>query len=562
MKKIRLEPLGEVVALPTGRRLLDALLAKDLKVLMSCGGRGICSTCHVHICSGMEQLSPVSPNEKRTLSLVANVTPESRLACQAIVYGDGVEVRVPEGMYIESADDLLSLLGTRATQNILHPITGEILIPVGKLITRTLLEQSRRVDQDMEQLRQGFSNTNLGLESLTHSTFHASGIGMKPRFSGTTQFAWRTTVDWRSAPNTPPPASVPAEPLAPPSTQLPAPLSPAENKAPVDLQKTPRTGIVPVVPSPTASSGKPAAVPAAAPASSLSSRRVSSERLEIKPGTQLGKYLILECVGRGGSGIVYRALHMTLKMAIAIKFLQPNTKDRAAHERLAREAQLLAQLSHPNIVRVLDFEDDPVRPYVVMEFIEGLSAAELIRQCGRLQWQRALQVVLDASNGLHAAFKLNIIHRDVKPGNILVTREGTGKLVDLGLAKTVHVETGPSPSANDGEPIEGTIGYIAPETLSQSISDHRSDIYSLGATLFHLATGRLPFEGRSAAEVMLKHLRAPVPTVHELVPDAPPALSAIVQKMMAKEPQARYQDYAELISEMSSLLSTATLVNT
>jgi ferredoxin len=150
MKKIRLEPLGEVVALPTGRRLLDALLAKDLKVLMSCGGRGICSTCHVHICSGMEQLSPVSPNEKRTLSLVANVTPESRLACQAIVYGDGVEVRVPEGMYIESADDLLSLLGTRATQNILHPITGEILIPVGKLITRTLLEQSRRVDQDME----------------------------------------------------------------------------------------------------------------------------------------------------------------------------------------------------------------------------------------------------------------------------------------------------------------------------------------------------------------------------------------------------------------------------
>jgi ferredoxin len=114
MKKLLLQPLGETALVTTGTPLLAALLAKDMSVLMSCGGKGICSTCHVKVCEGMEDLSPMQPKERRTLSLVADTTPESRLACQAQVYGDGIVVRVPDGMYIEKADDLLALLGTPA----------------------------------------------------------------------------------------------------------------------------------------------------------------------------------------------------------------------------------------------------------------------------------------------------------------------------------------------------------------------------------------------------------------------------------------------------------------
>lgn len=592
MKKVRLEPLGENVTLPTGRRLLDALLSRNLKVPMSCGGRGICSTCHVHICSGMEQLSPISSKERRTLSIVVNATPESRLACQASVYGDGVEVRVPEGMYIERADDLLSLLGTRATQNILHPITGEILISAGKLITRTLLEKSRHVDEDVQRMRQSITDTtstgtgsNL-LDSLTRSSFTGSGAGLPSRSSNTTQFLLRTAVEWSpdnrdtstSPGATTPPASA-SMPSGSPNAQA-APhapsASPSRSPSFEPPAATPASHSPRLDPPPThsAPSGKghiqenplpvtvhlpnmvPEAPRVAAHAPHLQSSS-SNSRQEIKPGMQLNRYLILECVGRGGSGIVYRGLHTTLKTAIAIKFLKSHYNDVSAHERFAREAQLLAQLSHIHIVRVLDYEDDPVRPYVVMEYVEGLSAAELIRQSGRLHWPRALQITLDAARGLQAAFKLNIIHRDIKPGNILVARDGIGKLVDFGLATTLQPESDQSDQADNKEPIQGTIGYIAPEMLAHGNSDHRSDIYSLGATLFHLIAGRLPFEGRSVSQVMVKHLQAPVPVLHELVTDVPPQLSIIIQRMMAKDSLRRYQDYHDLIHDLQQLIPTS-----
>jgi serine/threonine protein kinase len=276
----------------------------------------------------------------------------------------------------------------------------------------------------------------------------------------------------------------------------------------------------------------------------------------VHTGAQVGRYLLLECVGKGGAGVVYRALHTTLKTLVAVKFLRPDigSGDGAAQERLAREAQLLAQLNHPNVVRVLDFEDDPVRPYVVMEFVDGLTAAELIRQSGRLSAGRAVEVALDVAAGLAAAREIGIVHRDVKPGNVLVTRSGASKLVDLGLATVTRPDL--AAARPDAPPVEGTVGYMSPEALSAGLVDHRSDVYSLGATLFHLIAGRLPFTGRSAAEVVMKHLRHPPPAVHEFAPETPPQLSAFIQTMMAKDPAARPQTHQEVRAELMGLLHT------
>jgi serine/threonine protein kinase len=203
------------------------------------------------------------------------------------------------------------------------------------------------------------------------------------------------------------------------------------------------------------------------------------------------------------------------------------------------------------VVRVLDFEDHPTRPYVVMEFVDGLTAADLIRQSGRLAPARAVEVALDVTAALTAAHAIGMIHRDVKPGNVLVTRAGGSKLVDLGLATLARPEADAADAGS--EPPEGTIGYMSPEALTGAPCDHRSDIYSLGATLFHLAAGRLPFAGRSAAEVILKHLRQPPPALHESVPGVPPQLSAVIQAMMAKDPAGRYQTYEDLRSDLELL---------
>jgi len=259
----------------------------------------------------------------------------------------------------------------------------------------------------------------------------------------------------------------------------------------------------------------------------------------------IDKYLLIECVGKGGAGVVYRALHLTLNSLVAIKFLRPDLDvDAATHARFTKEAQLLARLAHPNVVRVLDFDDHPSRPYVVMEFVDGMTAAELIRQSGRLTPPRATDVAADVAAGLEAAFAVGVIHRDVKPGNILVNREGRSKLLDLGLAVAPNTA---------GGVIEGTVAYMAPEVWRGEPADHRSDIYSLGATLFHMVAGRLPFAGRSAKEVALQHQLAPPPSLLDCTPDVSPELSNTVSVMMAKDPDERFHQYKEVRTHLMNL---------
>lgn len=152
MKTIQLEPIHESLAVPTQSDLLQALLAKNLKVLMACGGKGLCATCHVKVKSGTDRLTPRTAREERTLGFVSGCDERSRLACQARVLGDGVVVELPEGMFIERAEDLLSLLGTRAKSNILHPVNGSILIEKDKFITRSRIEELKKLNFAIRQL--------------------------------------------------------------------------------------------------------------------------------------------------------------------------------------------------------------------------------------------------------------------------------------------------------------------------------------------------------------------------------------------------------------------------
>jgi serine/threonine protein kinase len=300
-------------------------------------------------------------------------------------------------------------------------------------------------------------------------------------------------------------------------------------------------------------------------------------------GSVLGRCLLTEKVGQGGSGIVFRALHQGLNIPVAVKVLAVEALkgDSAAAGQLRAEAQLMAQLNHPNIVRVWDFDDSGDFPYLVMEYIHGLTLRELITQSGALRANRAVRLVSQVAKALACALESGIIHRDVKPANILLTREGgVAKLADLGLAVLVggriagavssgtgssgaSAPAGPGGAAGSsaggagtpgGEMMVGTAAYMSPEqAMAAGAVDHRSDIYSLGATFYHAVTGQVPFKGRSLMEVMLKHAQEPPVPPADLVADVDPAVSDLIVRMMAKDPGDRPQGYEELLAELGEI---------
>lgn len=273
-------------------------------------------------------------------------------------------------------------------------------------------------------------------------------------------------------------------------------------------------------------------------------------------GCIIGKCLLTELVGRGATGVVFRGLHRSLNIPVAVKVLHLGglEHDASIRQQLRSEARLLAQLNHPHVVRVWDFDDEGAFPYLILEYVEGLSLAELIQQSGRLRWDRAREVISQVARGLAAATKLGIIHRDVKPANILLSRDGAAKLGDLGLAVVASTSALAQAGAASSETgMAGTAAYMSPEQARGESIDHRSDIYGLGATLYHAITGRLPFIGRSRMEVIMKHAREqPVPP-HELVPELPPGVSTVLSRMLAKDPNDRFANYEELQKGLDSL---------
>jgi eukaryotic-like serine/threonine-protein kinase len=285
---------------------------------------------------------------------------------------------------------------------------------------------------------------------------------------------------------------------------------------------------------------------------SLSGVRLGSASHTIGVGSTLGKCLLTGVLGQGGHGVVYSALHQSLNIPVAIKVLLGEVEELHPEmvRQLRREAQLLARLNHPNVIRVLDFDLAPV-PHVVLEFAEGPSLADLIAQTGGLWVPRAADIFMQVARGLAAAWELKVVHRDIKPANILMARNGVAKIADLGLALT------PMSGSRlvENRQVVGTCAYMAPEQARTAHDvDFRADMYSLGATFYHCVTGQLPFQAKSAREFLLKHAAEQLVPPHVVAPDrVDEATSEIVCTMMAKNPDDRYQHYDDLISALMVL---------
>jgi eukaryotic-like serine/threonine-protein kinase len=250
-----------------------------------------------------------------------------------------------------------------------------------------------------------------------------------------------------------------------------------------------------------------------------------------------GRYELSHLVARGGMAEVYRARDQLLDRPVALKVLFPELSvDRSFVERFRREAQAAANLSHPNIVPVFDWGEDNGTYFIVMEFVDGRALSSILRTAGPLHPDRAAEIAADVAGALSYAHRHGVVHRDVKPGNVLITEEGTIKVTDFGIARAVNNEE----SLTQTGAVMGTATYFSPEQAEGMGVDSRSDIYSLGVVLFEMVTGRPPFLGDTPVAVASKHVREHPPAPREVNPGVPPDLEAIILKCLAKSPDHRY----------------------
>lgn len=272
-------------------------------------------------------------------------------------------------------------------------------------------------------------------------------------------------------------------------------------------------------------------------------------------GTTLsGRYRLESRIGSGGMSTVYRAHDETLERFVAIKLMNREVaSDSDQLERFRREARAVARLSHPNIVHVIDAGEDEGRPYIVFEYIDGETLKERIRRLGRLEIPEAVAYCIEIARALGAAHSHHVVHRDVKPQNVLIDHEGTAKVTDFGIARTLEEEG----LTADGR-VLGTTDYVSPEqALGQRVTG-QSDLYSLGVVLYEMLTGELPYRGDNQVAVAMKHVRESVPDVRRLRPEVSAALAAVIERATAKELSERYADDAELISDLEDTLTLET----
>ena len=272
-------------------------------------------------------------------------------------------------------------------------------------------------------------------------------------------------------------------------------------------------------------------------------------------GTTLnGRYRLEARIGAGGMSTVYRALDETLQRQVAVKLMNREVAaDSDQLERFRREARWVAQLSHPHIVGVIDAGEDEGRPYIVFEYVEGETLKERIRRMGRLPIAEAVAYAIEIARALGAAHSRNIVHRDVKPQNVLIDEEGSAKVTDFGIARTLDEEG----LTADGR-VLGTTDYVSPEqALGQAVTG-QSDLYSLGVVLYEMLVGEVPFKGESQVGVAMKHVREELPDVQAMRPEVSAALAAVVDDATAKHLEDRYADDAELIADLGDVLAIET----
>ncbi len=260
---------------------------------------------------------------------------------------------------------------------------------------------------------------------------------------------------------------------------------------------------------------------------------------------QFGNFLLSRHLGSGGMGTVYLGHDMTLNRQVAVKVLKPElVSDQKFMATFLREAEITASLNHPNIVQVYAFGHHENVYYIVLEYISGGSLDDKIMNRGRITELEGIEIGIAVARGLECAQQRGLIHRDIKPGNILFNANNTPKVVDFGLS--LSFETA---DHFDGE-IWGTPYYVAPEKLERRPEDFRSDLYSLGATIFHVISGRPPYEGDDPNDVAMKHLNGNVVSLKAFVPDISDQTTYAVSKAMSRHPEDRYESYAAFIAQL------------
>ncbi|GAB4513279.1 MAG: hypothetical protein Tsb0026_17800 [Sulfuricaulis sp.] len=273
----------------------------------------------------------------------------------------------------------------------------------------------------------------------------------------------------------------------------------------------------------------------------------SAEPLE--PGSMVGRYLTLSRIGVGGMGIVYRAHDTELNRTVALKVLPPKFRKYPEYlKRFHTEAQAQARLNSPYVVTLYELMDHPVGQVLVLEYVEGETLENRLRHYGPLSVPEAVRVFEQAMRGVEHIHRMGVIHRDLKPSNIFITRDGEIKLMDFGIARLMDNH---DPSQNGA--MVGTLLYISPEQINGRETDGRSDVYTLGVSLFEAVTGRLPFERRSDYALMHAHVQENPPSPKEFQRRLPPELESVILKAMAKDPDRRYQTMMEFRAALLEL---------
>jgi serine/threonine protein kinase len=276
---------------------------------------------------------------------------------------------------------------------------------------------------------------------------------------------------------------------------------------------------------------------------------------------KFAEYVVLDKIGAGGMGVVLRARHERMDREVAIKVLPAETlDDQSAVRRFYQEVKTAAKLFHPNVVTALDAGDHEGMHYLVMEYVDGKDLSELMKANGPLPTEQAVECVLQTAHGLAYAHENGIVHRDIKPGNLLLSKGGTVKILDMGLARFNRSAIGPGEAdqewqlTNSGQ-MMGTVDYMSPEQAEDARrADHRADIYSLGCTLYRLLCGEPVFGGDTLLKRVLAHRDADIPRIRDRRIDAPETLDTVFQKMLAKSPADRQQSMQEVIKELESSL--------
>lgn len=266
------------------------------------------------------------------------------------------------------------------------------------------------------------------------------------------------------------------------------------------------------------------------------------------------RYVLREVIGTGGMAVVYRAWDRVQLREVAVKVLRAEyNADSDFIRRFNHEAQAASQMSHPNIVNMYDVGQDGDIRYIVMEYVKGRTLKELIRQTGRIKPRRAVQMTLRILAAVDHAHKSHIVHRDIKPQNILVDNEGNVKVADFGIARATNANT---QTYSDGESVLGSVHYFSPEQASGQVADEKSDLYSVGVVLYEMVTGEVPFDGDTPVAVALKHVQEAPRSTRLIEPEISKGLDEVIMKSLEKEASQRYQTAADMANDLKRAIRT------